>query len=173
MGCYYRWVYRSGLHVRVFLFSIVQATCTIAIIWYYFADFPVHDDVIKWKHFSRYWPFNCEGHSPITGEFPSQRPVTWSFDVLFDLRLNKRLSKLSIRRWFDAPSRPLWRHCNAFFVGVPGRAPQNGVPNRRLSMELCSGEVWSQPDRRHHGVRHSAMSFIARDPFHKELMSSE
>ena len=27
------------------------------------------------------------------GEFPTQRPVTWSFDVFFDLRLNKRLSK--------------------------------------------------------------------------------
>ena len=29
---------------------------------------------------------------PVTSEFPSQRPVTRSFDVLFDLRLNKRLS---------------------------------------------------------------------------------
>ena len=28
-----------------------------------------------------------------TGEFPTQMPVTRSFDVLFDLRLNKRLSK--------------------------------------------------------------------------------
>ena len=27
------------------------------------------------------------------GEFPPQRPVTRSFDVFFDLRLNKRLSK--------------------------------------------------------------------------------
>ena len=27
----------------------------------------------------------CEGNSPVTGEFPSQRPVTWSFDVFFDL----------------------------------------------------------------------------------------
>ena len=27
-----------------------------------------------------------------TGEFPAQRPVTRSFDVYFDLRLNKRLS---------------------------------------------------------------------------------
>ena len=27
------------------------------------------------------------------GEFPTQRPVTRSFDVFFDLRLNKRLSK--------------------------------------------------------------------------------
>ena len=29
------------------------------------------------------------------GEFPAQRPVTRSFDVFFDLRLNKRLSKQS------------------------------------------------------------------------------
>ena len=35
----------------------------------------------------------CEGNSPVTGEFPSQRPVTQSFDVFFDLHLNKRLSK--------------------------------------------------------------------------------
>ena len=35
------------------------------------------------------------GNSPVTGEFPSQRPVTRSFDVFFDLRLNKRLSKQS------------------------------------------------------------------------------
>ena len=30
----------------------------------------------------------CEGNSPVTGEFPSQRPVTRSFGVFFDLRLN-------------------------------------------------------------------------------------
>ena len=35
------------------------------------------------------------GDSPITGEFPAQRPVTRSFGVLFDLRLIKRLSKQS------------------------------------------------------------------------------
>ena len=35
----------------------------------------------------------CVGNSPVTGEFPSQRPVTLGFDVFFDLRLNKRLSK--------------------------------------------------------------------------------
>ena len=42
-----------------------------------------------WRHqmetFPRYWPF--AGNSPVTGEFPSQRPVTRSFDVFFDLRL--------------------------------------------------------------------------------------
>ena len=34
----------------------------------------------------------CVGNSPVTGEFPSQRPVTQSFGVFFDLRLNNRLS---------------------------------------------------------------------------------
>ena len=33
------------------------------------------------------------GNSPVTGEFPAQRPVTQSFDVFFDLRPNERLSK--------------------------------------------------------------------------------
>ena len=54
----------------------------------------------------------CAENSPVTGEFPSQRPVTRSFDVFFDLRLDKRLSEPSRRRWFETPLRPLWRHCN-------------------------------------------------------------
>ena len=54
----------------------------------------------------------CAGNSPVTGEFPSQRPVTRSFDVFFDLRLNKRLSKQSWGWWLETPSPPLWRHRN-------------------------------------------------------------
>ena len=54
----------------------------------------------------------CAGNSPVTDEFPLQRPVTRSVDVFFDLRLNKRLSKQSWGWWFETPSRPLWRHCN-------------------------------------------------------------
>ena len=42
----------------------------------------------------------CAGNSPVTGEFPSQRPVTRSFDVFFDLRLNKSLRKQSCGWWF-------------------------------------------------------------------------
>ena len=33
------------------------------------------------------------GNSPMSGEFPSQRPVARGFDVFFDLRLNKRFNK--------------------------------------------------------------------------------
>ena len=52
------------------------------------------------------------GNSPVPGEFPAQRPVTRSFDVIFDLRLNKRLRKQSRGWWFETLSCPLWRHCN-------------------------------------------------------------
>ena len=51
----------------------------------------------------------CDGNSPVPG---TQRPVTRSFDIFFDLRLNKRLSKQSWGWWFETPSRPLWRQCN-------------------------------------------------------------
>ena len=54
----------------------------------------------------------CAGHSPVPDELPSQRPVTRSFDVFFDLRLNKRLSKQPWGWWFETLTHPLWRHRN-------------------------------------------------------------
>ena len=54
----------------------------------------------------------CAGNSPVTGEFPAQRPVTRCFHVFFDLRLNKRFSKQSWGWWFETPSRPSRHHCN-------------------------------------------------------------
>ena len=54
----------------------------------------------------------CAGNSPVPGEFTAQSPVTRSFDVFFDRRLNKRLSKQSWSWWFETQSRPLWRHRN-------------------------------------------------------------
>ena len=53
---------------------------------------------------------------PFIGEFPWQRPETRSFDVVFDLRLNKCLSKQSRPRWFETLSRSLWRHCNGMLA---------------------------------------------------------
>ena len=60
-----------------------------------------HNDVIKWKHFPRYWRF-VRGIHRSSG----------SFDVFFDLCLNKRLSKPSQCWWFGTPSCSLWRQCN-------------------------------------------------------------
>ena len=73
-----------------------------------------------WRHqmetFSALLAF-CAGNSPVPGEFPSQRPVTRSFDVSFDLRLNTRLCKQSRGRWFKTPSCPLWRHRSVTVTG--------------------------------------------------------
>ena len=53
----------------------------------------------------------CEGIPPVSGEFPSQSLVTQSFDVFFEVRLNKRWSKQSRRLLFETTLR---RHCNVF-----------------------------------------------------------
>ena len=70
-----------------------------------------HDDVIKWKHFPRYWPFVRGIHrSPVNSPHKGQ----WRGALMISLicALNKRLSKQS-RSWrFETSSRPLWRHCN-------------------------------------------------------------
>ena len=82
----------------------------ISIAYVYF-----HDDVIKWKHFPRNWPF-------VRGKFPTQRPVTRRFDVSFDLGLNKQLRKRPWGWWFERPSWSLWRHCKEcrrHYLGLP------------------------------------------------------
>ena len=58
----------------------------------------IHDDVIKWKHFLRYWPFVRGIHRSSVNS--PHRPVTRSFDVFFDLHLDKLLSKQSWGWWF-------------------------------------------------------------------------
>ena len=69
-------------------------------------------------HTSWWWRHQMETFSAllalcvVTGEFPSQRPVTRSFAIFFHLPLNKRLSKQSWGWWFETPWRSLWRHCN-------------------------------------------------------------
>ena len=67
----------------------------------------------------------CAGNSPAPGEFPTQRPVTRSFDVFFDLCLNKRENKQAWGWWFETPWRPLWRHRIALFsFNLNGMLPE-------------------------------------------------
>ena len=69
----------------------------------------------------------CEGNPPLVGEFPSQRPVTQSFDVLFYLRLKKRSSKQSRRGWFETPTRSLWRQVNMSRISSDTRYNQDAI----------------------------------------------
>ena len=70
-----------------------------------------HDDVIKWKHFPRYWSLVLGIHRwPIN----SPHKGLWRRAMMFSLicALNKRLSKQSWGWWFETSSRPLWCQCN-------------------------------------------------------------
>ena len=51
-------------------------------------------------------------NSPVTGEFPSQMPVSRSSDAFFDLGMDKRLSEQSRRWWFVTLPCSLWCNCN-------------------------------------------------------------
>ena len=78
-----------------------------------------HDDVIKWKHFPRYWPLLRGIHrSPVNSPHKGQRRGALMFSLIC---LKKQLSKQSRRWWFETLSRPLWRRCNVF------RLYQNGT----------------------------------------------
>ena len=64
--------------------------------------FTCHDDVIKWKHFPRYWPFVQGIHrSPVNSPHKGQWRGT---DVFFNICVNKRFSKQPRGCWFDTPS---------------------------------------------------------------------
>ena len=55
----------------------------------------------------------CE--SPVNSPHKGQWRGALMF--FFYLRLNKRLNKQSRSRWFETPSRPLWRYCNVLPIG--------------------------------------------------------
>ena len=83
----------------------------------------------------------CVGNSPVTGEFPSHRSVTRSFDVFRHLCLNKRLSKQSWGWWFETPSPSLWRHCNALQQRIHRRFPWNPNSPRQRLPTWCTNYV--------------------------------
>ena len=82
----------------------------------------------------------CAGNSPVPGEFPTQRPVTRSFDVYFDLRPDKRLSKQSWGWWFETLSHSLWRHRNDTH-GVNAKFLALGISKKQHRLNTCISPV--------------------------------
>ena len=80
---------------------------------------------------------NCAANSPVTGEFPAQRPVTRCFGVFFDLRLNKRLSKQSWGWWFETPSRPLWRQSTILTWEYTSNRVSTFIPTFTVRLPVC------------------------------------
>ena len=90
----------SLILIRAYIY--VKVACSIT---------EIHEDVIEWKHFPRYWPFVRGIHrSPVNSPHKGQ----WHGASMFflDLRLNKRLSKHLWGWWFETASCSLWRHGN-------------------------------------------------------------
>ena len=100
----------------------------------------------------------CAGNLLVSSEFPAQRPVTRSFDVFFDLHLNKRLSKQWWGWWFETPSRPSWRHWNEY--GITDRLFEFAVVGRnylifitvrclgnRSHLWNVNGDVYDKPPK--------------------------
>ena len=84
------------------------------------------------------------GNSPVTTEFPSHRPVMQSFDVFFDLPLNKRLSKQSWGWWFEMQSRSLWRHCNGCKKPFHGMSSSYAWGILQLCNYMCNLSLYRQ-----------------------------
>ena len=81
----------------------------------------------------------CAGNSPASGEFPAQRPVTRSFDIFCDLRLNKRLSKQSwgwwLRRYrahYDVIVMLHWENVES---GIAGNIPLADSEKKKLNVK--------------------------------------
>ena len=83
-----------------------------------FIDYFPYGGMIEKRNYITWWRHQMETFSVLlaicefAAEFAAQRPVTRSFDVFFDLRLNKPSSKQWWGWWFETLSRPLWSHCN-------------------------------------------------------------
>ena len=86
----------------------------------------------------------CAWNSPVTGEFPAQRPVTRSFNVFVDLRLNKRLSKQSWGWWFETPSCSFWRYCNGVIIWLL-RCQRNKIENMGKGIVRMHQELEFKP----------------------------
>ena len=146
------WPFVRGIRQYLYISSILRKGPVIRIFYVFVVSF----SILLNKRFNYRWgetprcscdvsviitvtshePHGVTG--PLCGEFPSQRPVTRSFDVFFDLRLNKRLSKQSWGWCFDTPSRSLWRHCNA--VQISNSIPKViGQENCRLAVRFVYG----------------------------------
>ena len=93
-------------------FYLILNVLTFLVLW---AEYPGDSGQSWWRYqmetFSALLAL-CAGNSPVTCEFPSQRPVMRSFDVSLICALNRRLSKHLWGWWFETPSRPLSHHCN-------------------------------------------------------------
>ena len=97
---------------------------------------------MTWKCFENYWPIDLSYHWFFVRGIhqsmvdSSQRPLMWSFEVFFDLRLNKQLRKKLRCQWFEMPS----CHCES---EIPHNIPSYcWKPWARFLSPILSQVTW-------------------------------
>ena len=112
----------------------------------------------------------CAGNSPVTGEFPTQRPVTRNFYAFFDLRVNKRLSKQSWGWRFENAieliitslqwEQMVWEHNNFWgkFLGTKCHISYGGI----LRLEIKETSDNCEPAKETRDVSQAAWNFTRR-----------
>ena len=126
-----------------------------------FSEFPCRGIAISvtwWRHQMETFSASldlCAGNSLVTGKFPAQRPVTWSFDVFFDLHLKKRLGKQSWGWWFETTSHTLWCHCNERIVVIWSASPSSGL----ISVQGHGHLTHCYQVENHHGCQCDSLYF--------------
>ena len=83
----------------------------------------------------------CAGNSPVTAEFLAQRPVTRSFDVFFDLLLNKRLSKQVVVRSMAFIH---WGHLGSSAAEMPVKFQSNMIITTSNLKASNLHEIWRE-----------------------------
>ena len=119
---------------QTILFYMFSALCVLVLL--------AHDDVMKWKHFPRYWSFVRGIHKGL-----------WRRALLFSLICTWIicLSKQWWGWWFETPSRRLWRHCNVMSRWQPSSHVTSWHENAfRITGHLWvefNGDRWIPPQR--------------------------
>ena len=120
------------------------------------------------ENVSIWWPHHIlalyEGNPPVTGGFASQKTVTWSFDVAFDVSLNKLLNKYTRGRgiqmsWSsrncyvtanDNEKYKFWNRCIENVVWHYGDVIMNAIASQITSLTIVYSIVYSDADQRKH-----------------------
>ena len=143
------------------MLGVILVTASMSYTWYHYL---IQDNWNKPEEHSRnglnaWWRHQmktfsallalCAGNPPVTGEFTAQRPVTRSFGVFFDLRLNKPLRK----HWNTREAGYLRRHRAHDDVIIIGyTTPATALHTTPQSTSLPSAEPpakWLRPSMWH------------------------
>ena len=122
--CSLAWYIKTNIFSSAYKFAVLKIK---TFIWFKLFRIQENHRPNNWilRIYRSWWRHQVETFSALLALCAGNSPVTRSFDVFFDMRLNKRLGKQSWGWWSETPSSPLWRHCNVY-----SQATQSALTNK-------------------------------------------